>query len=131
MNLLLEKIVGEDYAGEQVAPRRVALCPSDSSLILDALIARVAEFQQRRFPDQSVAAKMNHLKREADEVGKNPGDRLEWADVFLLLLGGLWKQDMTFDDLLIAAHQKMDINNDRQWGEPDADGVHHHIEEGQ
>lgn len=127
---LNEVIPDDDFAGEQFAPH-IAFSDHDTGLLLQALWNRQNEFQRRVFPNQTVEAKLKHLKREVDEAMANPSDRLEWADCLLLLFAAAAKQGLTLDDLLIAAHQKIDINNDRQWHAPDRDGVCAHVKEGQ
>jgi hypothetical protein len=93
------------------------------------LVKRVDEFQSRVFPHQSFDSKAEHLGREVMEWRKAPQLIMECADVFLLTLGCACKQGFTVEQLLSAAHEKMDINNLRRWSHPDEQGVHHHIEE--
>ena len=68
---------------------------------------------------------------EVEEWRNQPGDIMEAADALILVAGCALKQGFTLEELLTAAHQKMDVNNLRQWGAADADGVHHHVEDGE
>lgn len=87
---------------------------------------QIHKFQLSRFPKQTVKAKLKHLKREIDEIIKNPKDRSEWADAFILFLGAIAVQGIPTKELLKAARSKMIINWKRKWGKPDKHGVFHH-----
>ena len=76
---------------------------------------------------QTVDGKIAHLLREVTELRKSPGDIMEAADVLILLLGISALENHTIEDLVNACNAKMDINEKRQWGKPDAEGVHHHL----
>lgn len=98
---------------------------------LQALQDRISEFQQQRFPEQTVAAKLKGMVREVEtELLPDLADPKEWADVFIYFLGAAAKNGMSTAALIAATHAKMDINETRKWGAPDAEGVHQHIEEG-
>lgn len=93
------------------------------------LIKRVKAFQYSRFPNQTLDGKLVHLVKEAVELRICGGaDRLEWADVFLLLLGAADLNGMTLADLVEAGHSKMDINEKREWLPADSNGCFHHKE---
>ena len=93
----------------------------------ESVFQRVAAFQVKQFPNQSVHSKLVHLKREVDELIQAPDDAHEWADCLLLILGAASKAGFTPETLLRHADAKMEINESRSWGEPDADGIHHHL----
>ncbi len=95
---------------------------------IEDLVRRVIAFQESRFPKQTVDGKLAHLQREIKELRDEPSDHSEWADCLILLLGAAFKHGFDLDGLIVNAHAKMDINEDRQWGEPDAEGVCHHID---
>lgn len=95
---------------------------------LRKLFDRVAEFQQRNFPHQSLDSKLVGAQREIGELRNAPDDLSEWADVLIFFFGAADKKGLTPDQLIAAAHAKMDVNVLRRWDKPDADGVHHHIE---
>lgn len=95
----------------------------------EQLAWRVAEFQSRVFPESKTSATLAHLAREVEELRADPDDLSEFADVLILTLGAAAKQGFTPEQLLTAAHQKMDVNNLRRWSAPDAEGVCQHVEE--
>lgn len=76
------------------------------------------------FEKQTVAAKLEHLKREIVELIENPSDRLEMADVQILLMGVASLQGV---DLMDATLEKFEIVKKRKWGAPDEFGVVHHV----
>jgi hypothetical protein len=121
--LPLHSILAEKTA---VHPNEVtASLPRDP---LQELQDRVLAFQHERFPTQTVDSKLHHLGRELKELQDNPADLHEWADVVILLLGAAGCRGLMADDLIQSAHDKMDINEKRQWGPADSQGVCHHIE---
>jgi hypothetical protein len=97
------------------------------ALYLSELLLRVQAFQHKTFAGQTLEGKLNHLVKEARELRDSHGtDPHEWADVFLLLLGALELKGLAFDDLVTFAHQKLSINETREWLPADADGCFHH-----
>jgi hypothetical protein len=78
-----------------------------------------------------VQSKIKHFIREAHELLKNPNDKSEMADCFLLLLDIARKSQVDANMLFEAAVAKFRINQARTWGPPDADGVCEHIRENQ
>lgn len=98
-------------------------------LSLLKLADRTAKFQRSRFPNQPIAAKAKHLKKEAGELADAPEDIVENADCLLLTLGINAENNRDVAALLQAAHEKLTVCEGREWGPADEDGVHHHIEE--
>lgn len=98
---------------------------SDLQLLQD----RIEKFQRAKFPGQPLAGKLRHLGLEVSELKRAPADEMEWADVFILLLGSAAAHGFTTSNLLALAHRKMDINDRREWHAPDAHGVCRHKEE--
>lgn len=70
----------------------------------------------------------NHLIHEAKELAENPNDIMEGADCFILLMDWMWREGYSIYDLLSAVQEKQKINEQREWGQPDKDGVIEHIE---
>jgi len=93
------------------------------------LVERIADFQKRKFPNVTVAAKLLHAQKEITEVINDPNDLVEWADVLILFLAAAHQQGLTLPQLVAAAYVKMDENERRKWAAPDADGCVHHIKE--
>ena len=79
------------------------------------------------FPDQTLSGKFAHLMDELIEITENPDDRSEWADALILLLDAAALAGHTAEQLLDAAIEKMAVNRERQWGEPDERGVVRHL----
>lgn len=86
----------------------------------------VHEWAQATFPNQTPASKLAHLRDELKELEEDPGDALEIADCFILLLS---ISEMAGVDLLSAGETKFEINKNRKWGKPDERGVVKHIKE--
>ena len=84
----------------------------------------------RMFGGQTPDGKLAHLKKEVAELIENPYDRMEYADCFILLLDAYRKAGGSADDLVCAAFQKLEINKQRVWGQPNEDGSVEHIEDG-
>ena len=95
---------------------------------LQQLQNRIEAFQRRKFPKQPADAKLAHCHREITELRADPNDISEWADVLILFLGAAACQCISSEDLIRAAHAKMDVNECRKWGEPDGEGVCRHID---
>jgi hypothetical protein len=68
-----------------------------------------------------------HLVKEAEELRANPFDRMEMADVLLLLLDVSRRAGVSPEKLVEAAQAKLKINMLREWQPPDAVGVSHHV----
>ncbi len=71
---------------------------------------------------------LHHLQEEVKELIDNPGDDMEWADCFLLLLDAAWRQGHSVEDLFDFAIKKLAINKKRKW-KLNENGVYNHIEE--
>ena len=92
---------------------------------------KIGAWTNEAFPTSDLNGKMEHLKREAQEVIDSKGqDREEWADVTILLLDAAQKSGMSVSDLFNAAASKLEKNKLRAWSAPDKDGVRHHKCEG-
>jgi len=72
---------------------------------------------------------LRHMREEVDELIADPSDRMEFADVFILLIDSARRSGMTADELLRVAYQKLEINRKRTWGKPNAEGYCKHVEE--
>lgn len=100
----------------------------------DTLQRIVGEWAQQAFPQSTPWTVMNHLTREINELGQvvkaegifSGAEAEEMADCFLLLLHLAYKRGVSLHDAALA---KFAINQQRQWGQPDAEGVVEHIRE--
>lgn len=72
-------------------------------------------------------APMHHLKKEIDELIESPYDTMEYADCFMLLLDSARMAGINCELLILATKHKLKVNRNRQWGEPDSNGVVEHI----
>lgn len=98
-------------------------------LTLKDLLREINQWQDETFTTATVQSAAVHLKREAQEVLKSilyqEGDLSnELADVFMLVAG---VAHLAGIDLEQAVVDKLAINKNRVWGEPDADGVVEHV----
>ena len=92
---------------------------------LDSLAVEIRAWQRRTFPHATPASRAEHMRREVNELVANPTDVEEMADIFFLLVGA-----SSDHDLVAAVRAKLNKNQRRQWGTPDATGVVEHVAEG-
>ena len=92
---------------------------------LEDLCDDIHDWQLKTFPCATVASKIEHLRREVEELSREatPG---EIADCLMLLIGIAKLQNVS---ILGALRDKLRINKSRTWGEPDALGVVEHVEQ--
>lgn len=91
---------------------------------LESVLADVWAWQCETFPTSSAQSISAHLLAEATELAAEPTDRMEMADV-LMLLSGLAKHTGT--DLASAVREKLAICRARVWGKPNAQGYVEHV----
>lgn len=72
---------------------------------------------------------LKHLSEEVKELEEAPYDRMEYADAFMLIVDCARRAGMAPRDLLHAAWTKLQINRNRKWGKPNAEGFCKHVEE--
>lgn len=77
-----------------------------------------------QFPNSTPQSKAHHLAKEAHELANNPSDTEEMADVL-----GLFAHLAEWEgvDLAAALRAKRLINEAREWGTPDENGVIEHL----
>jgi hypothetical protein len=103
---------------------------------LQKLMNEISEWSDKTFGDgKRNPAIVYHLKKEVDELidvfENNPRNEhrqlwFEYADCMMLLLDSAFHAGFTADDLLLAVKEKLEINKNRKWGKPDANGVIEH-----
>ena len=72
---------------------------------------------------------LHHCAEEVQELIDDPSDKEEWADVFILLFDAASRRGIPFSDIMDWVEAKYEKNTKRKWGEPDENGVVHHIKE--
>lgn len=95
----------------------------------------ITNWQDKTFPNSTALSKVEHLKQECEElyleiVGFHKANHkagFELADCLILLYGVAAKLGLSYDDINNVIDDKMKINMERKWGEPDANGVVNHI----
>lgn len=77
---------------------------------------RQREFSARAFgPGPRVHGILDHIRRELDEVLREPGDLSEWIDVAMLAFDGAWRSGATPSQIAAALHTKLVKNEAREW----------------
>ena len=95
----------------------------------------ITQWQKETFPLATVQSKLTHLHTEVEEVMsalhfKDEHEiKLEFADCFILLFGAAASYGLNYKDIQCVIEEKMLINSQRKWGEPDENGVVNHIKE--
>ena len=103
---------------------------------LEKIIIETRKWQMKTFPGAGPVSKLYHLKEEVEElidaliVGKSRAEiKAEYADCFLLLFGSAQADGLTLNEIADLIREKHEINEKRDWGEPDENGVVKHIKE--
>lgn len=100
----------------------------------------ITKWQEETFSKATPLSKIAHLAEELQELVHAIKDedhtidhekiraiKMEFADCFFLLFGAAAAYGMKYIDIIYAIQQKFEINKNRKWGTPDADGVVRHI----
>lgn len=93
----------------------------------------ITEWQNKTFQNSTTLSKIIHLKQEVEELERavyfesEKEVIKELADCLILLFGVASKMGLTYETTWLAIEQKMEINKQRKWGKPDANGVVNHI----
>jgi hypothetical protein len=102
---------------------------------LDELFIKAAAFHRHTFPTATPRSVMLHLLEEVrDEIlASEDGlyDVEEYADVFILLAGGVTEIDHSLLSFREAVDKKIAKNAARTWREPDENGIVRHASEGE
>lgn len=103
--------------------------PSEVRLLI-AELARWSDatFTDHRDPERTLV----HLQREVTEALVAVRHELddvafEFADLFMLVVDAARRYGLEWDELLWYVQAKHEINLQRTWGKPDADGVVEHV----
>jgi NTP pyrophosphatase (non-canonical NTP hydrolase) len=92
----------------------------------------ITTWQKNTFKQATPLSKIAHLRQEIEELAidiknNNPNQNLEFADCFILLFGAANSAGMSYQNIIDAINQKMEINYQRKWGKPNEDGVVNHL----
>lgn len=98
----------------------------ESVLSLDRVVADVRAWQAETFPTATPASVVEHLRREVLELVADPTNTSELADVVFLAVGLAYELGV---DLATIVADKLAVNRQRVWGEPDEHGVVEHVRE--
>lgn len=83
---------------------------------LEAHIRQQRAFSQATFgPGRRTAGVCDHIRKELEEIEKNPDDIREWVDVILLALDGAWRTGAGPMEIVRAIAQKQRVNENREW----------------
>ena len=90
-----------------------------------ALFDAMGKFATEKFPDVGSIEHLKKLKHEADEAIAEPQNLVEYADCLLALFGAVYKAGFTYEDLLKASEDKLEIVKKRNWKRL-SDGTYQH-----
>lgn len=77
---------------------------------------RQREFSEKTFgPGSRTQGVIDHIRKELNEIEKDPFDLFEWIDVILLALDGAWRHGHTPEAISMAIETKQMINENRKW----------------
>jgi hypothetical protein len=92
----------------------------------ELLFNSLSDFVFKTFPDASSNDHLKKLKIEADEAMQDNRDSSEYADCLMAVYGAAAKAGFSFDELIRAGFEKLEINKTRKW-ERLKDGTYQHI----
>lgn len=79
---------------------------------IDVLASTVFLWANEAFPDRTDASMFMKVYEEVGEVIRSDGDRLEVADLFILILDYAKRKNIVLSD---AIGEKLEINRNRDW----------------
>lgn len=89
---------------------------------IDVLANTVFKWANEAFPDRTDASMFLKMYEEIGEVIRSGGDRLEVADLFILILDYAKRKNVVISE---AIGEKLEINRNRDW-KLNADGTMSH-----
>jgi hypothetical protein len=101
--------------------------PYTTTEIQDLLTAFFAWSDATFGTDKGQLGALHHLAEEVEELLEKPDDELEYADAAMLLFDAHRRAGYSWGDFWAAFAHKLAINQQRQWGRPDANGVVKHV----
>lgn len=83
---------------------------------LVAHLYRQRAFSRATFgPGMRTEGVTDHIRKELEEVLKEPDDIYEWVDLILLALDGAWRSDHSPEEIVTAMEAKQSKNELRDW----------------
>lgn len=99
-----------------------------STHTIQELQDKIVVWRNNRLAEHSAAGAIEHLIEEAKDLKKNPNDVFALADVGILWMSICEEAGFSMDEMLEAVAAKQAINESREWGSADEEGVIRHIE---
>jgi NTP pyrophosphatase (non-canonical NTP hydrolase) len=100
----------------------------DSGISLQTLQDEITKWANVEFPDRKPESAIMKMYSELGEAIDDPHNRLEWADVFILVLDIVKLFDIQGDEMTEAILKKLAINYSRKWKANDL-GIMCHMDE--
>lgn len=110
-----------DYQNRQLRAINARLV-DQKSFDIDVLAEEVMKWADQAFPNRTDASMFLKMYEEIGEVIRSGGDRLEVADLFILILDYAKRKNAVLRD---AIGEKLEINRNRDW-KLNADGTMSH-----
>lgn len=87
-----------------------------------AHLVRQRQWSEATFgPARRTEGLLNHIRKELDEIAREPLDIEEWIDLVILALDGAWRHGASPDQIIATLAGKQAKNEQRTW--PDWRGV--------
>lgn len=82
----------------------------------EAHLRRQREWSMRTFgPGNRTSGVVDHIRKELNEIERDPADVSEWIDVVILGLDGAWRAGFTPEQIIAALVAKQAKNEARNW----------------
>lgn len=79
-------------------------------------LARQAAWSKKTFgPGARAKGVVDHIRKELEEIERDPGDLKEWIDVVILALDGAWRSGASPEQIVAALVSKQVKNEARIW----------------
>ena len=92
------------------------LAEAETTPVIDAAhLERQRAWSQATFGPQSLAGKLDHLRKELREAEAKPEDVTEWADVLILAFDGALRAGHEPQAIIDAVKAKQAVNEAREW----------------
>jgi hypothetical protein len=128
---VIAKFYDTELADEYIAFKMGKNKPVEIPEITDEgnlLFNEMGEFSVKTFTGATAKGHLRKLKEEADEAIEDPTDIKEYADCLMALFGAAYKAGFTYDALIQAGKEKLEINKSRKWVKLENE-IYQHIKE--